>query len=405
MKELRETVLSEVDSMRVRLIEISDFLHSNPELPFQEHKAVELLSSEFEKHGFMIERGLAGLETAFRATCSGQAGGPTVALGAEYDATMDVDLPKPMHACGHNVNGAITVGAAIALSKVMPDLKGKLVVLGIPATEATIEDTGDAIMFRKGVFDHIDVCIPCVHAYDRTFVPSSAKALANIAIEFKGKRAWLRLDRISDYSDPSADKYMAVNALRTALLAFDGIYALGELLRKDTTIHGVITDGGTKEWVLPEHAAMRFQIQAVDRKYLTKVLERIENCASGIALAMGAEHSFAITRFYSELKSNRVLAQAFERNLSELGVEFSSSEPLEGDVSDLGELSQRVPTIHPMIAIGSAKVHTAEFAEAAASPKAREAVIKGAEALALTVLDVFAKPGLLQEIKQQFQTQ
>ena len=137
MEKLKSEVSSFIDSMGERLWEISRWIHDHPELGYREFEASRLLASELEKAGFEVALGVAGLPTAFRAEYRGGAERPRVGLMAEYDA-----LPRVGHGCGHNVISAITLGAALALGRVMKWLPGTLVVFGTPAEEAYVENAG-----------------------------------------------------------------------------------------------------------------------------------------------------------------------------------------------------------------------------------------------------------------------
>ncbi|MFB3121701.1 MAG: amidohydrolase, partial [Candidatus Binatia bacterium] len=129
-------VTQAVDAARNELVNIALELHAHPELNYQEHYAARLLSDTLERHGFVVERGVGGVETAFRGMLQGGAGdGPTVAILAEYDA-----LPDLGHACGHNLIAMTAVGAGLGLQAALGSLRGRVVVLGTPAEEGRSEE-------------------------------------------------------------------------------------------------------------------------------------------------------------------------------------------------------------------------------------------------------------------------
>jgi amidohydrolase len=151
--ENKQRIVQAVDELDARLRDIALTIHAHPELSFYEKKASQWLTEPLIAAGFEVEQGMAGLETAFRATWQGRPGGPTIALLAEYDA-----LPEIGHASGHNLIGTSAVGAALALQKAVPDLPGRIVVLGTPAEE---DGGGKIIMYEQGVFDEVDAAMLC----------------------------------------------------------------------------------------------------------------------------------------------------------------------------------------------------------------------------------------------------
>jgi len=243
-REMKASVLREIDAMRDRLIEISDFIWENPEIGFKEHKAVELLTSELEKNGFEVERGVVGLDTAFKATFKGKVGGPTLGLIAQYDARLWGTAPG--HNCSHNLMSASMIGAAVALSKIMPKLPGKIQVLGTPAEEG---GGGKPIMLERGAFEGIDAAMMW-HGWWATVVEWYCRASVGVDISYRG--------------DPTKDQ----NALSAVIQTFNAINVLRESLRGDISLTGIITDTGTSpdepRWALSamkiEHAALRLRV-------------------------------------------------------------------------------------------------------------------------------------------------
>ena len=123
-----DTVTQAVESLREELVAISMDIHDHPELNYQEYHAAEVLSNALERHGFAVERGVGGVETAFRGTIQGGNGdGPTVTILAEYDALPDVG-----HGCGHNLIAISALGGGLGAKAAMGTLPGRLIVLGTP---------------------------------------------------------------------------------------------------------------------------------------------------------------------------------------------------------------------------------------------------------------------------------
>jgi len=384
--ELRQQVVQEVDRLRDRLVEVSRTIHGNPELGLKEYKSSELLAGELEKHGFVVERKVAGMDTAFKATFKGRQGGPTIALLAEYDA-----LPEIGHACGHNLIATIALGAGLALSKVMSRLKGDVLVLGTPDEEGS---GGKVTMMEGGLLKDIDAAM-IVHPSSKTQVIADILAISSVEIRFKGKAA---------HASSSPDK--GINALDAVIQTFNGINALRQHVKSDVRIHGIITDGGKRPNIVPETAAAFFFVRAADRKYKDKILRRVKKCAQGAAAATGAKLEFIVRpRALDDMKNNMTMAKLFEKNLKVLGEKVRAPDPKAGKGStDMGNVSYVVPSIHPSIAIGPRKLagHSREFAEASMSERGHEAMLVAAKAMALTSVDLFTDEALMKKVKREF---
>jgi len=384
--ELRQQVVQEVDRLRDRLVEISRTIHGNPELGLKEYKSSELLAGELEKHGFVVERKVAGMDTAFKATFKGKQGGPTIALLAEYDA-----LPEIGHACGHNLIATIALGAGLALSRIMSRLKGDVVVLGTPDEEGS---GGKVTMMESGLLEDIDAAM-IVHPSSKTQVIADILAISSVEIRFKGKAA---------HASSSPDK--GINALDAVIQTFNGINALRQHVRSDVRVHGIITDGGKRPNIVPETAAAFFFVRAADRKYKEKILRRVKKCAQGAAAATGARLEFIVRpRALDDMKNNMTMAKLFEKNLKVLGEKVRAPDPKAGKGStDMGNVSYVVPSIHPSIAIGPKKLagHSREFAEASVSERGHQAMSVAAKAMALTSVDLFTDEALMNKVKREF---
>jgi amidohydrolase len=386
---LKQRIGAEVESRRDELIRISDTIHANPELGFEEVQAAALLTAALEENGLAVERGVAGLETAFTASLKKHDGGPTIAFLAEYDA-----LPGLGHACGHNIIGTAAVGAALAMGAVLPELPGTIQVLGTPAEEG---GGGKAIMVDAGVFGGVDAAM-MIHPSTRNLVGRLALTAYPVSIEFFGKPA-----------HAAAKPDEGINALEAMILTFSSINSLRQHLRDDARIHGIITHGGEAPNIVPEYTSAAFIVRAADTPYAAEVLEKVRGCAAGAADATGARLEFkqAGPRYDARLP-NPTLVRLFKANLEALGVEVevATGEERMGS-SDIGNVSQVVPTIHPYIAIASEEIggHTAEFREASASPGGHEGLIRGAKALAMTAVDLLAEPSNVVAAKLDFERQ
>ena len=383
IEKLKLKVKDSVELQRQQLIQLSLNIHDNPELGFEEEKASAWLTSYLEDSGFHVEQGTAGLATAFRATY-GQ-GSPRIALLAEYDA-----LPKIGHGCGHNIIATSAVGAGVASKSIIDQLGGSIVVLGTPGEEVF---GGKIDMVKAGVLKEIDVAM-IVHPDVRNMVTIQALACSSLEVEFFGQPA-----------HAAAQPYKGVNALEAMILAFTSINSLRQHIKGEARIHGIITDGGEAPNIVPAHSAAVFLIRAPDNEYLDELNGKVLNCFVGASVASGArlEYSWR-NKAYAPMKNNATLAQLFSQNLELLGRHVEAFDPSFGFGStDMGNVSQVVPSIHPTIAIASLEVliHTQEFASAAASEAGHEGFVDAAKAMAMTVADTL-QPGMLDRIKQEF---
>lgn len=382
--KLKQRVVAEVDARRDELIRIAGTIHAHPEIAFEEFESAALLSQTLEENGFVLERGVAGLETAFVATLRGQDGGPTVAFLAEYDA-----LPGLGHACGHNLIGAAAVGAGLAMKTLLPGLAGAIRVVGTPAEEG---GGGKAIMVQADAFAGVDAAM-MVHPSSRNLTRRTSLTSYKISIEFFGKPA-----------HAAAKPDEGINALEAMILTFNGINALRQHLRDDARVHGIITHGGEAPNIVPEYTAAKFYVRAADTPYAAEALERVRACAEGAAQATGARLEFKeYAPYYDAMMPNSKLADLMEANMAMLGieVELPSADERMGS-TDMGNVSQVVPALHPYIAIGSEDMgsHTVEFREASASPAGYEGLIKAAKMMAMTAVDLLAVPANVIEARK-----
>jgi len=383
-KSLKEKIKSELEKRRGELVEMSLKIHANPEPGFQEVKAASWLSSYLEGNGFQVERGVAGLATAWRATYG--KGKPGIALLAEYDA-----LPEIGHGCGHNIIATAAVGAGVASKAVVDALGGRVIVLGTPGEES---QGGKIDMINRGVFEDVDVAV-MVHPSMLNIAMVKMLACISLEVEFFGKAVHAAVQPTE-----------GINALEAVILAFNAINSLRQHIREEARVHGIITDGGASPNVVPAHSAARFLVRAADYGYLEELKGKVLDCFKGAALATGARLEYHWgAKVYAPLKNNAVLAKLFSENLESLGRHidiFDLQIPIGS--SDMGNVSQVVPSVHPMIAVAPAGVslHSAEFASAAASEAGHKALLDAAKALAMTVADVLGQPEALGKIRQAF---
>ena len=382
---LKQSVIAKIDASRDDLISISTTIHSNPETAFQEFKSSALLCDTLEQAGFAVTRGVGGLETAFRAEAYGVGEGPTVALLAEYDA-----LPELGHACGHNIMGTASIGAALAVKSVLAELPGRLVVIGTPAEEG---GGGKVILVEKGIFNDVDAAM-IVHPSGRTMTVRGSLASTRLFLEFSGRA-----------SHAAAAPEDGINALEAVILTFNNVNALRLHLRSDARVHGIITSGGTAANIIPDYAAAQFSVRAAKNGYAQQVLRRVVQCAEAGAAATGATLNYSTRPSYAELIPNLTLAQAFAANWEAIGVRVHEARLDERMGStDMGNVSHVVPAIHPYIHIVKEGVggHTIEFREASISPRGHQGLISAAKGMAMTTIDLLGNPELMARVKNEF---
>lgn len=385
MSALKDAIDRAVDGLADELESLSHRIHANPELGYQEVKAAGWLSDFLASKGFKVEKGVAGVETAYRASIeTGE--GPTIAILCEYDA-----LPGLGHACGHNVIATSGAGAGAALAAVRGQLpKGRIQVIGTPAEEG---GGGKMKLIEGGVFKDVD-CAMMIHGLDRTILHADLLGIVRVNFDFTGKAA-----------HASADPWQGVNALDAVIQTFNAISALRQQVRPDVRIHGIITNGGQAPNIIPEAASATFYVRAATLEYMWEVYKKVVACAEGAARATGAQlRTVQVPTVYEPLKRNETLLGAFKANLERLGATPEPPDPSRLGSSDIGNVSQVIPAIQPYIKIAEAgtPIHSRAFAEAAVKPLARQGLVTAAKTLAMTTADLLADPALVRRAKDEF---
>ena len=386
MNDLDDRIDAHVRREADALLELSHRIHANPEILFQEVQASQWLADSLEARGFRVERGVGGLPTAFRAVRDGVRPGPAVALLCEYDA-----LPGMGHACGHNVIATMGAGAGFALAPLMDELPGRLVVLGTPAEEG---GGGKVLLQRAGVFDGVDAAL-MIHPWNEDQAAMPLLASTRWDVVYHGKPAHAALA-----------PHLGVNALDAVRLAFAGIDALRQQVRPDVRIHGIVTHGGDAPNVIPERAGLKLVARSADGAYLLDDLApRIERLFEGAAMMTGARAEVIPAGVrYREMRFNRPLEAAFERHAARRGRTTAPVDPLAATgSSDIGNVSQALPSLHGLLAIDdAARPHTAAFERAARSERGDAAVLDGAAILAGIAAELLANPALLDDVRAAF---
>lgn len=385
---LKREVCAAVDAMREELVGASHAIHANPELAFEERFAANLLTKTVEAHGLKVERGAYAVETAY-ASEFGPTGGGSLAILSEYDA-----LPGIGHACGHNIIATAGLGAALALSKLGPKLQGRVRYMGTPAEE---RGGGKEVMAQAGAFENLDAAM-MVHPAGFDMVTMPCIALAEVEVTYHGRAA-----------HASAMPFRGLNALDALVTAYQSIAQLRQHIQQTERIHGIFVEGGLAPNIVPERARGRFYVRARDGVELAALKKRVQACFEAGALATGTRLEAQWGRVDClDLKTNWPLAGAYEANAKALGRQLLDPHTLPPGLAgstDMGNVSHRVPSIHPMIAVSPPHVviHNVEFANYAKSEKGDKAVIDGAKAMAMTALDFFADAELRRAAKSDFE--
>ncbi|MBI4638018.1 MAG: M20 family metallopeptidase [Candidatus Rokubacteria bacterium] len=385
MSALKDLIAQAVDRLADDLEGLSHRIHDNPELGYQETKAAAWLTEFLGSRGFKVERGIAGVETAFRATLETGAG-PTIAIMCEYDA-----LPGIGHACGHNVIAAAGAGAGAALAAVRDRLpNGRIQVIGTPAEEG---GGGKVRLLRGGAFQGVDAAM-MIHGWDQWVLHQDLLGIVRVGLEFKGKAA-----------HAAADPWEGVNALDAVIQTFNNVSMLRQQVRPDARIHGIITHGGAAPNIIPEFAAATFYVRAARLDYLGDLRTRVVACAEGAAAATGC--TLTVTDHdtpYDPMKRNDTLLDVFRSNMARLGVAESPEVKDRLGSSDVGNVSQVLPTIQPYIRIApdATPIHSRAFEAAAVGALARDGLLKAAKTMAMTTLDLLAEPGLVRKAQEEF---
>ena len=385
MDSVKAQISNAVEALAQEMYGISDFLKAHPETAYQEYKACDHLSAVLEEKGFQVQKSVGQVDTSFLARpVNGQSGRPIVAFLAEYDA-----LPKIGHGCGHNLIAAASLGAAIALNKILKIDSGGLVVVGTPAEEG---GGGKARLAEAGVFQDMDLAM-MFHPGGLNIAGKDMLGRIKFRMEFFGRTA---------HASGSPDK--GINALDAMVAAYSSINAIRQHLRPDGRIHGIITHGGDAPNIIPDYAAGLFYVRAGSRSYRDEIFNRVTNCAKGAAMALGAECRIEIDPpKLDPMKRNAALESVITANMEALGITPDPDDGRRGS-SDIGNLSHYLPSMHPVLAIVEPEIpgHSVEFREATTSDRGRQALLNAAKMLAMTAFDYLTSPELRKQVAAEF---
>ncbi|WP_246136577.1 M20 family metallopeptidase [Leekyejoonella antrihumi] len=372
--DLKAEAGSVVQDRSTDLIGLAAALHADPETAWQEHRSCALVSGFLRDSGFAVIERYLGLDTAFHATFG--TGAVRVGLCAEYDA-----LPGLGHACGHNLISAMSVGAAIALARVAARLDLTVEVYGTPAEEG---GGGKIELLDRGAFTGLDLAM-MAHPAPVDIAEARPFAVSHSRVTFQGKAA-----------HAAAYPEHGVNAADAFTIAEVAIGLLRQQLPPSVRVHGVVTRAGEAPNAIPERTEGRWYVRAETMAQLEETEQRVWRCFEAGAQATGCTLSIEPeSKPYCDFRTDEGTLDLYRKNAKALGRTFATGDDaarMNRSSTDMANVSQVVPAIHPFIGIGSlpALNHQREFADHCVGPDADRAVLDGSTALAWTAIDRFA---------------
>lgn len=374
-----------VGSRRQDLLRLSERIHAKPELRFEETAAAGLLCDFLAGSGFEVQTGTAGLATAFLAERRFSQDGPTVAIFCEYDALAGLG-----HACGHNIIAAAGAGGAVAAADYLAGVgsaSGRLLVVGSPGEEG---GGGKVLLLEAGALDQVDAAI-MVHpaGFDAVHRPNLGRV--SLEVEFTGKA-----------SHAAAAPERGVNALDATTLFLVAVGLLRQQLRSDSRVHAIVVEGGEAVNVIPERCRVRVFVRSPDHGYLRgRLMDAVRACADGAAIASGTSAEVVETSpAYAPMRANPVLAELVGQALRATGRSPASFDGPGGGSTDMGNVSQVIPAVHPYLCVApDVALHTREFEAAAGSAEGEKAVVDGAAVLGTVAAVLLTDPALVRAAK------
>ena len=426
----KQAAVASIEAQRAELVALADQVWSFAETALRETRSAALLADFAERQGFRVERGLAGMPTAFVASYG--EGRPVIAVLGEYDALPGlsqkaVSERAPLeagaagHGCGHNLFGPASLGAAIAVKELIASgrLSGSVRYYGTPAEEAV---GGKAYMARDGVFKDVEVTLAW-HPSDRTRADmQGGQAVVDLMVEFKGKAA-----------HAAADPWNGRSAVDAVELFTHAVNLMREHVRPTTRMHYAITAGGDVPNVVPETGRVWIWARDFDRSVLDSVLERLRRAVDGAALAAGVEGKATVQAGDMEILINETGTKLLDANLRWLGpIAYTLEEeafaralqaasgveprgmdasigPLEGQEreggsTDVGDVSWVTPTLHVSVATAPRGVpwHAWPVVAAGGMSIGHKGMLQAAKTLAATMVDLFDDPAAREGVRAEF---
>ncbi|XP_077491470.1 xaa-Arg dipeptidase-like isoform X1 [Amblyomma americanum] len=387
MEQYRCIAQDTIDSKADALTTLGQYLWRNPELAFAEFKAHDYITRYLEGEGFQVVRNYV-LHTAFRAEFG--CGDVTVAVLCEYDA-----LPGLGHACGHNLiaQGSVAAGVAVKEALRRASLTGKVVLLGTPAEEG---GGGKAHLLKAGAFDGVHAAL-MAHPSTRNVAACGTTAVAKYMVRYKGRP-----------THSAASPWQGLNALDAAVAAYSNVAMLRQQLRPEYRVSGIFRKGGDQPNIIPAEATMEFDLRAPGASQLEDLGRRVRACFDAGALSSGCEVSVKEAMpSYKNLVPNVAMAKVYRAYAEEQGLRFPDGDvsPASSASTDVGNVSQVVPTIQPYYALEAATSggnHTEGYRDACNDVRSYNITLSVAKALALTAIKVMTDAELLRDMWKEF---
>lgn len=432
MSKSKKAVIASVEKHEAELIRISDEIWALAETAFEETKSAEILASYAESQGFTVARGVAGMPTAFVATYG--SGSPVISVLGEFDALpglsqKTVPTKSPLeegeagHGCGHNMFGAASLGAAIAIKEQIEagTIKGTVKFMGTPSEEKYF---GKIWMVREGIWDGVDVNISWHPSASTKADVQSSLALVDFKIEFFGQAA-----------HASADPWNGRSASDALELYTNGVNYYREHVKPTVRMHYHIQDGGQVVNVVPDYSRLWMRVRDTERKGMIPVYERLQEMVKGAAILADVDYKVSLISGIYEVLVNRTGGAVMQKNLELLGpitytpeeIAFgkkiqevtgkpqvgmdSTINSLEdtrenpgGGSTDVGDVSWNVANIN--LGVTTAPVDTPWHSWAVVACGGMSIGHKGmtyaSKAMSMTMLDLFENPKLVQEVKAEY---
>lgn len=375
----KQAAREQLSQARTSLLDLSHRIHAHPELGFEEEQACGWLAEMLDAAGFEVQTRICDLPTAFIAKAGN---GPlNVGIMAEYDS-----LPGVGHACGHNLIAAMSTGAAMALAKVADDAGITVTVIGTPAEEVG-NAGGKVLLLERGAFDGLHAAM-MVHPAPMDFVQPKIIAASMFDVHYTGKEA-----------HASAYPELGINAADALTVAQTSIGLLRQHIRQSDRIHGICTHGGEAPNIVPAHTSARYIIRGETVKEMEELRVKVRHCFEAGALATGSKLEIrGGDKPYTEMLHDADMAELYRRNAVTLGRGLAAPESVArfSASTDMGNVSQALPSIHPMIGIDClpAVNHQPEFTAHCVSAAADQALWDGALGMAWTAIDMAADKSL-----------
>ncbi|RLI04060.1 amidohydrolase [Candidatus Bathyarchaeota archaeon] len=385
--DFKDKASERIEKYRKDIVGISKQIHAEPELGHQEYKSSKLLVDELEKHGYKVEYGVSGMETAFIAR-KGE-GSPKIGILAEYDC-----LPGIGHACGHNLIAASALGAGIGLAELIEEIGGEVIVFGTPAEEGVVQNAGGKVVMIDEI-KKVDVAI-MIHPAPRWGSYGTSNARESFLVEFHGK---------SSHAGAAPEK--GINALDGVLLTYTGINALRQHIPDGVRIHGIIKHGGDSPNTIPDYASAHLYVRAPTMPLLKEIYGKVEDVIKGAELQSGAKSKITqVANTYANTIPNKILSDVWRENMVKIGVEdYPEEKELRqgGGSTDFGNVSQEIPALSAYINIGDVILHSPSGAEMTGTDHAYDVMIMGAKGLAYTALDLLTDTDLRKNVRKEYE--